>query len=135
MMKKSNRITAAVMAMALAVFIMTACGGGGAGTNTVETTQATVSAQDSSTAASSSVSQVQTEHVHSHGGADIGLERVQSIVLAKVPGATVSNIYEMERDVDDGRIEYEGSIFYNGYEYEFEVDGATGNILKWEIDD
>ena len=135
MMKKSNRITAAVMAMALAVFIMTACGGGGAGTNTVETTQATVSAQDSSTAASSSVSRVQTEHVHSHGGADIGLERVQSIVLAKVPGATVSNIYEMERDVDDGRIEYEGSIFYNGYEYEFEVDGATGNILKWEIDD
>lgn len=135
MMKKSNRITAAVMAMALAVFIMTACGGGGAGTNTAETTQATVPAQDSSTAAPSSVNQVQTEHVHNHGGADIGLERVQSIVLAKVPGATVSNIYEMERDVDDGRIEYEGSIFYNGYEYEFEVDGATGNILKWEIDD
>lgn len=134
-MKKSNRITAAVMTMALAVFIMTACGGGGAGTNTAETTQATVPAQDSSTAAPSSVSQVQTEHVHNHGGADIGLERVQSIVLAKVPGATVSNIYEMERDVDDGRIEYEGSIFYNGYEYEFEVDGATGNILKWEIDD
>lgn len=134
-MKKSNRITAAVMAMALAVFIMTACGGGGAGTNTAETTQATVPAQDSSTAAPSSVSRVQTEHVHNHGGADIGLERVQSIVLAKVPGATVSNIYEMERDVDDGRIEYEGSIFYNGYEYEFEVDGATGNILKWEIDD
>ena len=41
---------------------------------------------------------------------------------------------EIEREIDGGRIEYEGSIWYGGYEYEFEIDGSTGNILQWEID-
>ena len=66
---------------------------------------------------------------------DIGAEKVKLIVLAKVPGATAANIAELEREHDDGRLIYEGSVYYNGYEYEFEVDGATGNLLKWEIDD
>ena len=26
----------------------------------------------------------------------------------------------------------EGEIFYNGMEYEFEIDADSGNILKWE---
>ena len=72
---------------------------------------------------------------NSSGGGDIGHEKVKEIVLAKVPGAVEDSIYDFERDIDDGRIEYEGSIYHDGYEYEFEVDGATGNILKWEIDD
>ena len=66
---------------------------------------------------------------------DVGAEKVKQIVLAEVPGAVESSIYEFERDYDDGRLEYEGSLYHDGYEYEFEVDGATGNILKWEIDD
>lgn len=66
---------------------------------------------------------------------DIGVEQVKAIVLGRVPGATASDIYELEWEYDDGRLEYEGSLYYNGYEYEFEIDGATGNILKWEIDD
>ena len=57
------------------------------------------------------------------------------MVLERVPGATKSDISELEREYEDGRIEYEGELNYNGYEYEFEIDGATGNILKWEIDD
>lgn len=65
---------------------------------------------------------------------EIGAEKVKEIVIAKVPGAVESNIYEFEREIDDGRIEYEGSLYHDGYKYEFEVDGATGNILKWEID-
>ena len=66
---------------------------------------------------------------------DIGAEKVKQIVLAKVPGAVEGNIYEFEKEYDNGRLEYEGSLYYDGYEYEFEVDGATGNILQWEIDD
>lgn len=75
---------------------------------------------------------------HSHGGnaaKDIGRDRVVQIALSMVPGAKRKHITELEREYDDGRVEYEGEICYNGYEYEFEIDGATGNILKWEIED
>ena len=65
---------------------------------------------------------------------DIGEAKVKAIVLAKVPGATEADIYELEREYDNGRIEYEGSIYYDGFEYEFDVDGTNGNILQWEID-
>ncbi len=67
--------------------------------------------------------------------ADIGEEKVKEIVLAKVPGAVESSIFELEKEYDDGRLEYEGSLYHDGYEYEFEIDGATGQILQWEIDD
>jgi uncharacterized membrane protein YkoI len=32
-------------------------------------------------------------------------------------------------------LQYEGSFYYGGYEYEFEINGVTGDILQWEIDD
>ncbi len=66
---------------------------------------------------------------------DIGYEQVVAIALAKVPGASGSAVSQIERDNEDGRIIYEGEIVYGGYEYEFEIDGATGSIIKWEIDD
>ena len=55
--------------------------------------------------------------------------------IHSLPGATEADLKEIEREIDGGRIEYEGSIWYGGYEYEFEIDGSTGNILQWEIDD
>ena len=55
-------------------------------------------------------------------------------MLAKVPGAAAGDIKEIEMEREHGRIEYEGELWYDGYEYEFEVDGSTGNIIKWEID-
>lgn len=77
-----------------------------------------------------------TEQTEPIGGSgDIGAKKVKEIVLAKVPGAVEDSIYEFEREIDDGRVEYEGGLYHDGYEYEFEVDGATGNILQWEIDD
>lgn len=118
-MKSSNKITMVIIFSALSVFMLAACGSNGNGAGvTEETTETTVPAGE----------------VSSEAGHDIGTEKVQAIVLAKVPGATDADIYELEKDYDDGLLEYEGSIYYNGYEYEFEVDGATGNILKWEID-
>ena len=65
---------------------------------------------------------------------DIGAGRVRQIVLGRIPGATSGNITEFEREYEDGHIMYEGTVSYNGKEYEFAIDGSTGNILEWEID-
>ena len=58
---------------------------------------------------------------------------VQS-ALARVPGATVANVTEFNRDYENGRLEYEGEIHYNGYEYDFEIDADTGTVTKWEVE-
>ena len=60
-------------------------------------------------------------------------EAVQS-ALARVPGATVTNVTEFNRDYENGRLEYEGEIHYNGYEYDFEIDADTGTFTKWEVE-
>ena len=65
---------------------------------------------------------------------DIGEDAALKIVLDRVPGATKENIVEFKKDYDDGYLQYEGSLFYDGLEYEFEIDAETGNILDWEID-
>ena len=54
--------------------------------------------------------------------------------LARVPGATVANVTEFNRDYDHGRLEYEGEIHYTGYEYDFEIDADTGTFTKWEVE-
>ena len=68
------------------------------------------------------------------GAAAITADQAREIALAKVPGATASDIYEFEVDRDDGRLEYEGTIFYSGTEYEFTIDGYSGAIRSWEAD-
>lgn len=70
----------------------------------------------------------------SSGSQTITADRAKEIVLAEVPGATTSDIYEFETDRDDGRLEYEGTIYYNGTKYEFSVDGYSGAIRSWEVE-
>lgn len=67
-------------------------------------------------------------------GGSISQERAKEIALAQVPGAALSDIREFETDYDDGRLEYEGKIFYGGMEYEFTIDGYSGAIREWEAD-
>lgn len=69
----------------------------------------------------------------SNSNSMISKDKAMSIALAKVNGATSSNIY-IELEKDDGRYTYEGEINFNNKEYEFEIDAYTGNILKWEVD-
>ena len=64
--------------------------------------------------------------------AAITADQAREIALAEVPGASASDIWEFEADRDDGRIEYEGKIVYDGMEYEFSIDGTSGAILGWE---
>lgn len=60
----------------------------------------------------------------------ISMEEAANLALAKVPGATSENI-RIKLDWDDGRQFYEGDIYYNQKEYEFEMDAATGDFLEW----
>ena len=65
---------------------------------------------------------------------EISDEEAKKIALAQVPGAKESDIREFEVDYDDGRLEYEGTIYYGELEYEFEIDGYSGAIRSWEVE-
>lgn len=67
----------------------------------------------------------------STGSGQISYEKAKSIVLAKIPGATITKL-KLERD--DGRYVYEGDAILGDYEYEFEIDAASGVIIDWERD-
>lgn len=54
--------------------------------------------------------------------------------MAKVPGANASHVYKVKPDIENGRKVYEGKIFYNGVEYEFEIDAAIGQVIDWDVD-
>ncbi len=53
-----------------------------------------------------------------------------NIVLQRVSGAQASDVW-IKQDRDDGRLVYEGELYYNNTEYEFEMDASTGDILEW----
>ena len=50
--------------------------------------------------------------------------------LDRVPGAAEQDL-RMELEYDDGRYVYEGDIYYQQKEYEFEIDANNGSFLKW----
>lgn len=60
----------------------------------------------------------------------ISMEQATSIVLNRVSGATAQNVF-MKLDYDDGYLKYEGEVYYNGIEYEFELNAQTGDVLEW----
>lgn len=64
----------------------------------------------------------------------ISIEKAKSIALGQVSGASSGDIVKAFKDYDDGRVEYDVEIRYNGYEYDFEIDGASGKILSKDID-
>lgn len=61
----------------------------------------------------------------------ISVDEAKQIALEKVPGASMIHI---ELDEDDGRLVYEGEIYHENKEYEFEIDASTGEIISWEQD-
>ena len=68
------------------------------------------------------------------GSTAITADQAMQIALAEVPGASAGDIWEFEVDMDDGRLEYEGTIYYSGMEYEFTIDGYSGAIRGWEVE-
>lgn len=67
-------------------------------------------------------------------GEEITADRAKQIALEKVKGATLRDILEFETEYDNGKVKYEGKILYEQTEYDFEIDGDYGTILKWEVE-
>ena len=65
----------------------------------------------------------------------IGVNRAMNIALKKVPGASNSHVKKINLDRENGIMVYEGEIYYNGQEYEFDIDAVTGDIVKWKVDE
>lgn len=66
----------------------------------------------------------------SQSGDVITEDEAVEIVLARIDGASASDV-RIKLDYDDGRTYYEGDVYYNQKEYEFEMDAYTGEIIEW----
>ena len=64
----------------------------------------------------------------------IGLEAAKKIALGEVNGAAGKDIVKAKEDYDDGRTVYEIEIVYKEYEYGFEIDGISGDIIEKDIE-
>lgn len=62
-------------------------------------------------------------------GGLIGTARAMEIAQQEIGGGEITSI-KLERE--HGKQLYEVEAFYNGYEYELEIDAETGEIIKWE---
>lgn len=63
-------------------------------------------------------------------GTDIGEAKAKSIAVAQVPGASASNVVQLKKDYDDGRLVYEVKIIVGTMEHEMEIDAYSGNVLS-----
>ena len=69
----------------------------------------------------------------SQAGSDIGQEaaRAAAFAPAGVTADQAANVV-VERDWDDGRLEYKVEFWVGTVEYDYEIDGNTGSVLKQE---
>lgn len=67
------------------------------------------------------------------GAARIDQSQAMAAVLARVPGASNSDI-SIKLEEDDGRLEYKGRIKYDGMEYKFKLDAYSGALTEWEAE-
>lgn len=66
-------------------------------------------------------------------GSAVTLEQAIQLVLDRVPGAASTDV-RIEYERDDGRELYEGEVYYDRTEYEFEIDASTGTFIEWSVD-
>lgn len=149
----TKKIMFLLTASVLSLGIMTGCSGNSGAAQSDDQNQTLIQSEDQSViggAEGSSVNTViGTDKVNKDddgagttaaqtngGGSYISEEEAASIALAEVSGATENDI-RIHKDTDDGRNIYEGSIYYDGVEYDFEIDAQSGQIIDWssEMDD
>lgn len=82
-----------------------------------------------------SVLESQRETHASASSGDIGEAKAKEIALSRA-GYGEGQVYQLEinRDYDDGRLEYEVEFAADGWEYECKIDGSTGSVLEFERD-
>ena len=61
----------------------------------------------------------------------ISRDEAAALVLERVDGATQWDL-RIGLDTDDGQYVWEGDLYYDGVEYEFEISGSSGTFLEWE---
>lgn len=66
-------------------------------------------------------------------GSAVTLEQAIQLVLDRVPGAASTDV-RIQYEGDDGRELYEGEVYYDRTEYDFEIDASTGNFIEWSVD-
>jgi len=91
-------------------------------TNTQQNTTTTNNASATTTTNNSSNSRATT-----NSSSYIGSAKAKSIMLNKVPGATVKSFYFD----NDNTPEYDGELIKDGYEYDISVDARTGAIREF----
>ena len=60
----------------------------------------------------------------------ISEDEAVAIVLERISGASADDVW-IQLDRDDGKTYYEGDVYYDNKEYEFEIDAATGQVTDW----
>lgn len=66
-------------------------------------------------------------------GSAVTLEQARALVAERIPGVSADSV-QIEQDREDGRTVYEGEVYYDRTEYEFEIDASTGSFIKWSVD-
>ena len=77
--------------------------------------------------------EVDEEWLDALGGSPVTAEEAASIVAGKIPDASAADV-DIWEESGDGRGRYEGELFLDGMEYEFEIDPQTGRIFDWNAD-
>ncbi len=77
--------------------------------------------------------EVKEEWLNRLGGKPVDMQQAKRLVQQKVEGSSADNVRIWE-EYGDGRLRYEGELFYNGMKYEFEIDPQTGRIFDWNAD-
>jgi uncharacterized membrane protein YkoI len=68
-------------------------------------------------------------------GTDIGEAKAKEIALAHA-GYSANEVQWLfvERDFDDGRLEYEVEFYVGNIEYSYEIDAASGTVISYEAE-
>jgi len=69
-----------------------------------------------------------------NGDVQITEVKAMELALEQVPGATIEDIVEWDRDNNRGKIKYECEIHYQNQVYDFEIDATDGSILGWSVE-
>ncbi len=99
--------------------------------NKKTTTHGAIDATSSATGKGGTTSVNPDDKVSTDTSTYIGIEKAKEILLLRVPGATIAKI---DLEYDDGKVKYEGKMYLNNLEYEFEMNAVTGEIVDLESD-
>lgn len=65
------------------------------------------------------------------GGEAVSEEEAKKAILERIPEAAQEEI-KMVLTEDDGWLEYEAYLFYDGMQHEFQIDAGSGKLIEWE---